>query len=147
MEKFNLTSGDNPINCSQQDFFCSITIPFQKCLASGSSCPQLFCPVGNIFSCDCCQSLTYFQKVCAYPFLAVEHEHSPFLASRSPNYPSAMRHVRMYSSWSCQASFQPALFNWSSLQRYMDGEQSTGKGFIFLVCMLHAEIVYSVCLQ
>lgn len=46
---------------------------------------------------------------------AVENVLSPFLASSSPNYPGAMRHVRMYSSCSCQAASQPVLLNWSSL--------------------------------
>lgn len=100
------------------------------------------------FSLATVANLSTFEKVGANSSPAVEHVHSPPLASSSPNYPGAMRHVRMYSSCHCQACFQPVLFNWSSLWRYAKGKQGEGKGFLSRVgaFVLHGLIkgVYNV---
>ncbi|CAB1440580.1 unnamed protein product, partial [Pleuronectes platessa] len=66
-----------------------LILTFTKCLASGPLCPELFCPVGNIFSGDCCQSPSCLRKVAANSSLADE----PVCTALSfPNYPGAMRH-------------------------------------------------------
>lgn len=100
------------------------------------------------FSLATVANLSTSEKVGANSSPAVEHVRGPSLASSSPNYPGAMRHVRMYSSCHCQACFQPVLFNWSSLWRYVQGKQGAGKGFLSCVgaFVLHGSIrsVYSV---
>lgn len=98
----------------QRDF--SVVLPFLfKSLVPVALRACSYFALWETFSLATVANLSTSEKVGANSSPAVEHVRSPSPASSSPNYPGAMRHVRMYSSRHCQACFQPVLFNWSSL--------------------------------
>lgn len=122
VEKFILlTSSHNPIYCKRlchsADPTSSVVLPFlfKSVLPLALDACSYFA-LWETFSLVTVANLlpTSKRSVAILPS-QTNGVHSPFLASSSPNYPSAMNHVRMYSSRHCQAGFQPVLFNWSSL--------------------------------
>lgn len=121
MEKLNLTPSDCSIYCKslcQEPYrTSSVVLPFLfKSVLPMARDARSYFALWETFSLVTAASfLPSSKKPVPIPSLQSNMCTGPFLASSSPNYPGAMRHVRMYSSWCCQAGFQPVLFNWSSL--------------------------------